>query len=176
MTVRFSLQNGVCEESISAFVIFAYFQVFLKQSFDQGRHWANIAKNMLEKASAEDPVTRARFLLFSFVNFWYVPLQESSNHMQKIHDLSLKVGDIESAYLAQCLRFKFLFFQGERLSSLSHSADTYLQSMVSTRPRVHCCPYLLKYSRTPLLMVHTTCTGQVQYRKCKIYRSGQGNG
>eukprot|EP00585_Thalassiosira_rotula_P010121 CAMPEP_0196137450 /NCGR_PEP_ID=MMETSP0910-20130528/5428_1 /TAXON_ID=49265 /ORGANISM="Thalassiosira rotula, Strain GSO102" /LENGTH=296 /DNA_ID=CAMNT_0041397909 /DNA_START=35 /DNA_END=925 /DNA_ORIENTATION=- len=33
------------------------------------------------------------------------------------------------AYLAQCLRYRFLFFRGEKLSILSHDINTNLQSM-----------------------------------------------
>ena len=91
---------------------------------------------MLENSSSEGPVTtRARFVLFAFLNFWYVPLQESSNHIQDIEDMSFKFGDPEEAYTAQCMRIRFLFFRGERLSILSHTVDTNLQSMVRSRER-----------------------------------------
>ena len=145
MAVRYSLQNGVCEESASAFVLYAYFQLFLEQSFETARQWGKIAEDMLEKASAEGPVTtRARLLLFPYVKFWFVPLQETINHMKDVHDLSMKVGDPESACIGQCTRFKFLFFRGEQLLILSHEVDLYLQTMVSIRPKGICCLHLLK--------------------------------
>jgi hypothetical protein len=132
MTVRFSLQNAVCEEAASSFLIFAYFQMHLKRSFDEGRHWADISKKLSETASAEDPITRTRFMWFyTFVCFWFVPLRNSGNQLQEIHDLSCKCGDTELAYMSQVLRLKFLFFQGEQLSSVIDEAERCLQSVVS---------------------------------------------
>mmetsp|Transcript_7551 Transcript_7551/g.17117 ORF Transcript_7551/g.17117 Transcript_7551/m.17117 type:complete len:1310 (+) Transcript_7551:61-3990(+) len=128
-SVRFSLRNGFCDESATAVVVFAYFQLFLKQSFDQAHHWGSIAKSMLERASTDGLVVKARMKLFSFVWFWHIPWQESINHLQDTYDLSLKVGETECAYMTMCVKLKFSFFRGEQLSSLSRSFDKYLQEM-----------------------------------------------
>jgi len=66
---------------------------------------------------------------YTFVYFWFVPLQHSSNQLQEIHELSLKLGDTATACISQCWRLQFLFFQGDRLSSIVDQADRYLQLM-----------------------------------------------
>ena len=159
-TIRFSLQNGICEESASAYVIFAYFQIFLKQGFGKARRWGSIAKSMLEKANAEGLVIRTRLKLFGLLWFWYTPLEESRNHLQKIHDLSLKVGETESAYISMCIRLKFSFFRGEQLSIVAHSFDKHLKPMVSTVYRYHTWLPLFDEMLT-VAYICTTSTGQV---------------
>jgi len=49
--------------------------------------------------------------------------------MQEIEDMNFKFGDTENAYMAQCVRYKFLFFRGEQLSTLSRKIETNLPSM-----------------------------------------------
>mmetsp|Transcript_31487 Transcript_31487/g.57675 ORF Transcript_31487/g.57675 Transcript_31487/m.57675 type:complete len:291 (-) Transcript_31487:685-1557(-) len=108
--------------------------MFLNQSLDSGRQWRNIIKDMLEKAAKGTVTARARFLFFAFINMWYVPLQESIDHLQEAEDMSLTVGDSDRAYMAQCMKFRFLFFRGEQLSILSHDIGTNLQSMARFSP------------------------------------------
>ena len=110
--------------------------MFLTQSLESGRRWGNIAKDMLEEAGKGTDTTSARFLLFTFVNMWYVPLQETINHLQETEDMSLKFGNTTRAYMAQCAKFRFLFYRGEKLSILAHDIGTNLQSMVSTRAQL----------------------------------------
>mmetsp|Transcript_29350 Transcript_29350/g.63181 ORF Transcript_29350/g.63181 Transcript_29350/m.63181 type:complete len:1300 (-) Transcript_29350:155-4054(-) len=130
--VRYSLQNGVCEDSASAFTIFAYFEIFLTQSFESGRKWGNVAKTLLEDAALCPATTRARLKFYTFVNFWFVPLKESIKHMEDVEDMGYKVGEIESADMAQMHRYKYSFFGGEQLSLLSQALDNSLRSMAKS--------------------------------------------
>ena len=132
--MKYSLQHGICEESAVSFVTFAYFQIFLKQSFESGRYWGNVATKIIDKASVASTVTnRARLMLTSFVNFWFVPLSDSINHLQEIADSSFKLGDNAMAYMAAGTKLSFLFFRGEKLSILSQKNESILQSMVNAK-------------------------------------------
>ncbi|KAL7546664.1 hypothetical protein ACHAWF_009998 [Thalassiosira exigua] len=136
-TIRFSLRNGVCPETISALIIFAYSQVCLGQSFDRVRRWADVAKKMLEKSNSVgrgiDPdyqdLLRARFMLFGFVWSWYVPLSETVAHLQSVFDLGLKLGRTDVAYMALCYGLYFSFFRGEHLSNISGLLERHLPAM-----------------------------------------------
>lgn len=140
-TIRYCLQNGAfCEESASAFVIIAGFHITVGQPFDQAHHWASIAKNIVEKSKADYIVLRAGIKLYGFVWFWFIPLQESADLLQELYETSLRLGEMESAYLAFSLGLRFSIFRGERLSILSQSIGKQLQSMVSTSG-ICCCPF-----------------------------------
>jgi len=49
--VRYSLSNGVLEESATAFVVYGFFLVYLKNDFDEARRWAEIAEKILDPQS-----------------------------------------------------------------------------------------------------------------------------
>jgi len=58
--------------------------------------------------------------------------------MREIEEMSLKFGETSLAYMTKSMRFKFQFFRGERLSTLSQTFDTNLQTMASTRFQLVC--------------------------------------
>ena len=49
--VNYSLQNGVCEESATAFTVYGYLRVFLEQNFEEGKRWGDIALNIMDPNS-----------------------------------------------------------------------------------------------------------------------------
>jgi predicted ATPase len=53
--VRYSLSNGVLEESATAFVVYGFFLVYLKNDFDEARRWAEIAEKILDPQSSFTP-------------------------------------------------------------------------------------------------------------------------
>ena len=53
--VNYSLQNGVVEESATAFAVFGYFKIFLEENFEEGKRWGDIALNVMDSNSAFTP-------------------------------------------------------------------------------------------------------------------------
>ena len=49
--VNYSLQNGVVEESATAFAVFGYFKIFLEKNFKEGKWWGEMALGVLDSKS-----------------------------------------------------------------------------------------------------------------------------
>jgi len=123
---------------------------------------------MLEKASSEDLVIRARFKLVSFVNFWFVPMQETRDILEDIYYSGLKVGETEVAYMAKCMNLRFSFYRGDQLSTLSHLFCEHLHPMVNSRC-VFICLYCLLYgSNTPCILSHTLTKAKFSIGSAKL--------
>ena len=81
-------------------------QIFINQAYDKARHLGMIAKKMLDNATLDGIIVRARFTLDAFVLFWFIPLKQSSIAMQNIYDVGLKTGEKEAAYMAICFQVR----------------------------------------------------------------------
>ena len=125
--VNYSLQNGIYEESASAFALFGYFKVFLEGNYEEGRHWGNVTLRILDKVQVQS--VRAHLIVYAFVAFWFVPLEESARSLFQTYDNGIKVGDVDTAMYALCFGVWFSFFKGEKLTILLRSCNEFLTIM-----------------------------------------------
>ena len=68
--VNYSLQNGVYEESALSFACLGYFKIALLGDCKEGRYWANATKEILKKSDTSVAGSRARIMLYGFVECW----------------------------------------------------------------------------------------------------------
>ncbi|KAL7540948.1 hypothetical protein ACHAXR_010516 [Thalassiosira sp. AJA248-18] len=122
--VNYSLQNGVCEESATAFVVYGYFRIFLEENFEEGRRWGDIALKILDSNSPFTPMT-----LYGFLLFWFIPHREVGGKLLGTCEAGMRAGDVDTAMYALCLSLRFLFFGGENLALLSRSYRKSLEQM-----------------------------------------------
>ena len=93
--LNYSLEHGICTESATAFAIFANFEIFLQGKFDSGKHWADVAEQILNYSSK--PNIRAGLTLYGFVYIWFKPFKELAEQLFTLNKIAMKVGDIDGA-------------------------------------------------------------------------------
>jgi len=140
--VKYSLQNGVCEESATAFVVYGYFKIFVQENFEEGRRWGDIALKILDSNLAFTPMT-----LYGFLLFWFIPHQKVANVLIDTYEAGMSVGDVDGAMYALCVSMRFSFFGGVNLSLLSQSYVKALKQMVKF------CKESAKFAIVDLLII-----------------------
>jgi len=129
-TVIYSLQHGIfhCEESVSSFVIFGYFKVYLKQNLDEGHKWGKLAHRMLETSRGYASV-RARMYLYGFLLFWFIPIKESCLRLYETYAIGMRCGDVGSAMYSLFFAWVCQFYGGEKLSIVKANYKEYMKSI-----------------------------------------------
>ena len=129
--VNYSLQNGVYEESALSFACLGYFKIALVGDYKEGRYWINAAAQILSKGGTNPCTTRARIVLFGFVQWYFASMRETSFSLLGTNKVAVAMGDVESAIYSMMFSLRFSFFAGENLSLLNNSYCELLRSMVS---------------------------------------------
>mmetsp|Transcript_20337 Transcript_20337/g.34956 ORF Transcript_20337/g.34956 Transcript_20337/m.34956 type:complete len:434 (+) Transcript_20337:2-1303(+) len=123
-TVNYSLQNGVCEESATAFVVYGYFQIFLTDNFEEGRRWGDIAKKIMAPNSAFTSI-----VLYGYLLFLFMPHREVASILMEAYETGMMVGDVDNAMHCLFLSMRLSFMGGCKLSVLSKSYAYSLRKM-----------------------------------------------
>jgi len=111
--INFTLENKkACKESAIAYVAYGNFVLTISEDFRQAKKAVDIALRL-------GPSPFAQMALHGYLNMWFVPHKEVSNHQLKIYDEGMKLGDVDTATYSLCLHYRFLFFAGEKLSIVS---------------------------------------------------------
>lgn len=93
--VNYSLDNGICTESATAFSSFGYFLIHLLGKYDSGKYWGGVAENIL--VHSDRPNIRAGLGLNGFLFLWFKPLKELADELFRLNETAMKVGDIDGA-------------------------------------------------------------------------------
>jgi hypothetical protein len=129
--VNYSLQNGVYEECALSFACLGYFKIGLAEDYNEGRYWANATKQILMKSRTSVESNRARIMLSTFVEWWYVSLRETVSNLLSINKSAVAMGDLESAILSMLYSLRISFYCGESLPLMLKSYCELLRTMVS---------------------------------------------
>jgi len=122
--MKYSFQNGVCEESAASFVVYGFFQIFLREDFEEGRRWGDIALKMMDANAAFTPM-----ILYGFLLFWFIPHQEVANLLFETYEAGMRIGDVDNAMLALTLSMRFSLFGGMNLPLLSQAYGKHLKQI-----------------------------------------------
>jgi len=112
--VNYSLQNGVCEESATAFVVYGYFKVFLEEKFEEAKRYGDVSSRIDDGNS---PFTSSKYFLlwsmmsgmplltflililylavtlYGFLQFWFIPHREVASILLETYEAGMRVGD-----------------------------------------------------------------------------------
>jgi len=122
--ISYSFQNGVCEESAAAFVVYGFFQIFLREDFEEGRRWGDIALKIMDANSAFTPL-----VLYGFVLFWFAPHHQVADLLFSTYEAGMRIGDVDNAMYALTLNMRFCLFGGTNLSLLSQAYGKHLKQI-----------------------------------------------
>mmetsp|Transcript_32513 Transcript_32513/g.78696 ORF Transcript_32513/g.78696 Transcript_32513/m.78696 type:complete len:1338 (-) Transcript_32513:142-4155(-) len=125
--INYSMANGIVEESATAFVSYGYFNIFLSQNFAEGKHWGDIALEVLDPSS-----TFPRVILFGQLSFWFVPHRKIASTLFGTYENGMKTGDLDNARMALCFSLRFSLFGGDKLSDTTLSYGRALELMAKT--------------------------------------------
>ena len=94
--VNYSLQNGVCEESASAFFIFGYFKNSLEGKYAEGCYWGNVVLKILKEARVQTKTTlQTDASVTMYLSFLYYPFKELAFRQLKLYPKCTAIGEME---------------------------------------------------------------------------------
>jgi len=137
-TVKYSLQNGVCHESASAFAAYGGMKIIYEYDFVSGRKWADISRAIIKNYQTEKNAKishsyighRALATLYNLVDIWFIPLREIASKLLCVSEEALKLGIADDAIYLLAEVWSMRLYCGEKLSIVSQSALHRLQLIV----------------------------------------------
>lgn len=154
-TVRYSLENGVSEESALSFCLFGCFKLSIEDNYEKACYWGKMTLQLLERFRSKIPIIRTRLILCGYLLSFSRPLSSSRNDMLKLWELGMKVGDVQSASFALVMHLRYSMISGERLSSLREKYQYYLPQLVKYNREAAKLAILDKVNIDALLGVET---------------------
>ncbi len=115
---------------ILAFAGFGYFHIALKQDYEKGKYWANIALEILKQTRSSSATVRARWMLYGPLMMWFMPLKESGRKLFATYQLGMKLGDFKTAVSALTLSTNFALLEGENLLLLARERFSDMKKVV----------------------------------------------
>jgi len=128
--INYSLRNGICRESATAFVVYGVFQIFLREDFQEGKRWGDIALTIMDANSTYSPL-----VLYGFLRVWFIPHQEVANLLHSTYEAGMRSGDVDNAVTALGVSMRFSLLGGMNLSLLSQAYDKNLKQIVQDASR-----------------------------------------
>ncbi len=94
--VNHCLQNGICEESASAFGMFGYFKVSIEGKYDEGSYWDDAVKKLLDGARTQTKATlQSDMVNTNYLSFLYSPFKELAFREMNIYQSCMALGEFE---------------------------------------------------------------------------------
>ncbi|KAL7462203.1 hypothetical protein ACHAXS_002590 [Conticribra weissflogii] len=128
--MQYSLKNEFYEpEAAMAYAGFGYFNIMLRNDFESGKYWANVALELL-KQYATSTTARVKWIIQSQIMIWFIPLEDSRRNLLEISKTSMTLGDFLTEIYALRISSRCAFLGGENLSIFSQSNTEILKKTI----------------------------------------------
>jgi len=129
--VNYSLENGICEESVSAFMMFGYFKVSLEGKYDEGCYWGSVVFKIVEEAYVQTKTTlNSDMICTMYLNFLYYPFKELAFRLMNLYQRCMALGEIEIGLYSLSFSLNLSYYGGEKLSLILKSMEELIELMV----------------------------------------------
>merc|ERR1712194_195009 len=131
VVVKYSLENGICEETTFAFATFSMFKI-VQGDYAEGKRWAQMTRGITKKYQSMKKSNvlfeiQSGFLLSSTVDIWFDSPRDISNDLLKYHHDAMRAGHIYLAMHCLVEVWTFRLLGGDNLSVISLSTQNHLK-------------------------------------------------
>ncbi|MBE9115727.1 AAA family ATPase, partial [Lusitaniella coriacea LEGE 07157] len=136
-TVRYSLKNGYCPITASAYGWYGNLLCGMYGEIEAGYEFGKLALQMIEKFNSRSYATKAIALFNAFIRPWKEPLKNSAIGFLTAIETGLENGDLEYAFYSAVHHGNYLFYSGELLETVFQSQNRYLPIIVKAKYDFH---------------------------------------
>ncbi len=131
--VSLSIKYGNAAVSAFAYATYGLILCGIKEDFELGYQFGQLALGLLERDNARKVKTRTMQIVYSFLCHWREPLSNTLQPLQEAYKSAWETGDVE--YGAYCAAVYWLhkFFLGEELGTLATGMAKYSEAIAQLK-------------------------------------------
>jgi len=138
--IKYSLENGICEESTFAFATFAILKINLEGNYTDAQQWAQVSRGIIKKYQSMKKSNvlheiQAGFMLCSTVDIWFTSPREVCQLLLKYYHDAMRIGHIELAMHSLVRTWTFRLFSGDNLHMIALSTRYHLKRVADQQSK-----------------------------------------
>ncbi|MBW4519364.1 MAG: AAA family ATPase [Scytolyngbya sp. HA4215-MV1] len=127
--VELSIQHGNCPISIYGYVDYGLILCGVIGDIPSGYDFGQLALQLLAQSQVTPFKCRAWYVVYTYIQHWKTPLQESIPQLQEAYQSGLETGDIETTALSAAAYCYYAYWAGQELIELADTIEAYRQTI-----------------------------------------------
>ena len=141
LMVKLTLKHGIYKPTLCSLSTFGAMIIVFFGDYAEAYRLGRITTRFMEQTQIQD--VPASFLIWGYLNSWFLPLEESINNMNDVYELGMEKGQVNFAFLAFAMHFELSFQAGHNLEILREETEEYVGVLEeygseAVLPSMHC--------------------------------------